>query len=143
MNKWDERFMALAHVVSKWSKDPSTKVGAVITKGNRIVSLGFNGLPAGYPDDATVLDDRKVKYALTIHAEVNAITFAKDDLTGATIYCTHAPCSNCAALIVQSGIRRVVATDPGGEFTLRWGASVALSEELYAAVGVRHDLLSP
>ena len=79
--KWDIRFMELAKHISSWSKDPSTKTGAVITDTrNRIVSMGFNGYPQNVPD--TDLHIRETKYAKVIHAEMNAILFAHRPLEG-------------------------------------------------------------
>ena len=105
-HKWHERFLALAEVVSTWSKDPSTKVGAVIAHGNSIISLGYNGLPSGITDDGR-LQERAWKHARVIHAEINAILHAHVNLTRATLYCTHKPCLSCASIIIQSGITSV------------------------------------
>ena len=102
-SKWASRFFQMAELVGSWSKDPSTQVGAVITEGNRVVSLGFNGYPHGVSDRADT-EDRDMKYAKTIHAEENAILFAKRDLADCEIWVTHFPCPNCAAKIIQTGI---------------------------------------
>lgn len=120
-NKWDHRFYELADFISRWSKDPRTKVGAVVVDNlNRIVSLGYNGFPIGTRDDDHIYNNRDRKHARVLHAEINAILFAKEDLSGYTIYCNRLPCSQCAAAIIQSGIVRVVcgpATD--GEISRR------------------------
>lgn len=120
MTDWDIRFLAMAQLVATWSKDPSSKVGSVITDGKRIMSLGFNGFPAGTDDDPSIYDNRERKYRRVLHAEQNAISFAKRDLTGCTIYITHPPCARCAAQIVQEGIRRVVCPTPTADFLARW-----------------------
>lgn len=105
---WDKRFLSLAQHIAQWSKDPSTKVGAVIVDQNRrIVSTGYNGYPKGVSDTIDT-DEREIKYKKVIHAEKNAILFAKQDLTGCTLYVTHHPCSQCAGYILQSGISHVV-----------------------------------
>lgn len=107
---WDRRFLGLAQHIAGWSKDPSTKVGAVIVRPNKtIAGLGFNGLPRGVPDSDDVLNNRELKYATILHAEVNAILHAREPLDGYTLYVwpMH-PCSNCASVIAQSGIGRVV-----------------------------------
>ena len=71
---WDVRMLRLAKHISSWSKDPSTKVGCVITDvQNRIMGIGYNGFPHGLADKN--LDDREHKYARTVHAEMNAILF--------------------------------------------------------------------
>lgn len=67
-NKWDFRFLDLAKFISSWSKDPSTKVGAVITDwDNRIVSIGYNGFPKNVHDCPNMLEDRATKYLSLIH----------------------------------------------------------------------------
>lgn len=111
--KWDRRYLELAELVSSWSKDPSTKVGAVIVDvNNKIVSIGFNGLPQYVPDDPEVLNNREKKYQHIIHAEMNAILTAQRDLTGHTIYTyPFAPCPQCASAIIQTGIIRVVSVE--------------------------------
>ena len=79
---WDKRFLELASVVGSWSKDPSTKVGAVIVNENKqIVSMGYNGFPRGVRDDYR-LENRETKYNLIVHAEANAIIHAKESLEG-------------------------------------------------------------
>jgi dCMP deaminase len=108
--KWDKRFLDLSEHVSRWSKDPSTKVGAIITNGIKIVSVGFNGLPQGIEDFPEILENRSLKYKHIIHAETNAVLAAKTDLTGHTIYTfPFLPCNTCASMVAQSGISRVVS----------------------------------
>jgi len=108
-NKWDSRFLDMAKLVSTWSKDPSTKVGAVITnEKNRIISVGFNGYARGVQDQG--LENREEKYAKVLHGELNAILFAKQDLCGCTLYVYPLlPCSVCMSIIIQVGIKKVVA----------------------------------
>jgi dCMP deaminase len=135
--KWDLRFLAMAHLVSTWSKDPSTKVGAVIaTDRNRFVSLGYNGRPRGLSDDVSLLENREVKYATTLHAEENAILFAGTNLDGATIYVTHPPCSGCTAKIIQTGIARIVCVAPSADMLARWKDSFELSKSMCDEAGV-------
>lgn len=135
-NKWWERFIGLADHVASWSKDPSTRVGAVIADDNqRIVSLGFNGLPRGVKDDERLMD-RETKYKMVLHAEANAILFAGRDLSGCTIFVTRPPCAQCAAMIIQKGIKRVVFKEPPTEFSARWGADIELAAGMFAEAGV-------
>lgn len=111
MEKWDKRFLELARLVSTWSKDPSTKVGAVITDSNKkIISVGYNGLPPYVDDSPEILNNREEKYKFIIHAEVNAVLTAAKDLTGYTIYTyPFLTCTQCAAMVIQAGIMRVVS----------------------------------
>src|SRR5690625_480196 len=135
-NKWEERLLGLAAHVSEWSKDPSTGVGAVISDHHqRVVSLGYNGHPVGVQDDP-VLFSRKEKLFRTVHAEANAILFAKADLSGMTIFCTHPPCSHCAALIIQSGISNVVYRKSEDSFSHRWSDSVTEAHQMFLEAGV-------
>lgn len=135
---WDERYLGLAFHVSQWSKDPSTKCGAVITRNNRIISLGFNGIPSGL-DDEKYLHPRETKIACVIHAEVNAIFNANVPLADATLYVTGAPCSNCAASMIQSGIKRVVMPPVDFEFAKRWNHH--LSDQMFKDTGVELIIL--
>jgi dCMP deaminase len=135
---WDRYGMDLARVAAGRSRDPSTQCGAVILDTqHRLVSSGYNGLPRGIPDDPALYEDRERKLALVLHAEQNAILFAQRDLTGATIYVwPMPPCSRCAALIVQAGIRRVVSLAPTAEQDERWGTSFDLARWLYQQAGI-------
>jgi dCMP deaminase len=125
---WDIRFLGLAKFISSWSKDPSTKVGAVITdKDNRIISLGYNGFPNGVEDDKR-LSDRETKYKIIVHAEANAILFSNTKLNGCTLYTyPFQPCSRCAGLIIQSGITKIVAPQNN---IARWESDFAFSKKL-------------
>lgn len=130
--------MDVARLVAAWSKDPSTKCGAVIANPDRtIVSTGFNGLPRGVEDREEILNDRELKYQCTIHAEENAILNAvtKDVLRGCSIY-VHPipPCSNCAARIIQAGITRVVFH--AGDIPDHWKKNMKLAEEMMNDAGL-------
>jgi dCMP deaminase len=136
--RWDTRFLGLAAHISSWSKDPSSQVGAVITDGKRIISLGYNGFAAGVNDTAERLEDRSCKLNLTIHAEENAMIFAKRDLTGCTVYVTHPPCPRCASKLVQEEVKRVVFITPSEDFLSRWSADLELSYQMYEEAGIEH-----
>ena len=84
--KWDQRFLELAELVSTWSKDPSTKVGAVIVDDSRIVSIVYNGFAKGMPDVAEHYENRDEKYSRIVHAEINAIVLAGAHVKGMTLY---------------------------------------------------------
>ena len=136
MTKWDRRFLDLAKLVSGWSKDPSTQVGAcIVDSKNRIVSVGFNGSPRGVEDVA----ERDRKLLRTVHAEMNALHFANRDVEGCTIYVTHPPCANCAAHIVQRGIGRVVFVQGSKEFLERWWDNYTEALCIFGEAGVRVD----
>lgn len=113
---WDEYFMGLAKLSAMRSKDPSTQVGAcIVSKDNRILSIGYNGTPNGFNDDnfpwnreGKVLE---TKYVYVCHAELNAILNFRGhrkDFEGAKIYVDLFPCNECAKAIIQSGIKEVI-----------------------------------
>ena len=134
--KWDNFFLGLCDYVAGMSKDPSTKVGAVIVRPDRtIASIGYNGFPRETNDAPHLYDNRDIKYLRTVHAELNAILSAREPLHGYTIYVSPLhPCANCTGAIIQSGIKSVVArvkTDP-----VRWGESFAQARSMFAEAGV-------
>lgn len=120
MSEWDRRFLNLAAEISDWSKDPSTKVGAVLVDHKRrVVGTGYNGYPRNIADE--LLSRRDYKLAHTVHAEVNALLNSLRDVDGCTLYVTHPPCSSCAVVMAQAGIKRVVTYVPATQFADRWG----------------------
>ena len=131
--KWKRRFLELAEHVSKWSKDPSTKVGAVIVRPNKSVcSVGFNGFPMGMSDDPVIYAERSLKYELIVHGELNAIAFTQEDLTGYTLFTwPFLPCSRCAGPVIQNGITEVVAPKLSPELAERWEQSLRLSKKMF------------
>lgn len=140
--KWDKRFLELAEHIASWSRDPSTQCGSVVVRGKFIVSVGFNGFPAGCKDDDDTYADRPRKYKRVLHAEMNALLSAKQDLTDCTIYVhPFTPCSQCAAAIIQSGIDRVVTKSPSAELVERWGDSITESLAMFREAGVIYEEL--
>lgn len=139
MSNWPGRYVALAHFISKWSKDPSTQVGAVIfrTDGS-IISMGYNGFPRNCNDDPALLADRDMKLKLTLHAEENAILAAVRNgstVEGACLAVTHHPCSRCAAKLSQAGIRQIYYVGDA-DFEERWAADVEVAESIFNQTGV-------
>lgn len=113
--KWDIRFLKIAKEISTWSKDPSSKIGAVIVNDERrILATGYNGFPRGIEDSAERLNNREEKYPRIIHAELNALMnalYSGVSVKGATLYVYGLPvCSDCTKSVIQSGIKRVVVT---------------------------------
>ncbi|MBQ8985078.1 hypothetical protein IJ076_00750 [Candidatus Saccharibacteria bacterium] len=106
---WDEYFMKIAETVALKSKDPSSKMGCVIVDENkRVVSLGYNGMVQGADESKMTLSERPMKYYFAIHSEMNAVIFARRDLTGCTVYNRVATCENCLKYCLQAGIKRFV-----------------------------------
>lgn len=102
-------FIDIVNSYAKLSKDPRTKVASLILRRDfSIISGGYNGFPAGFPDSEEYWNDRERKNAMVIHSEENAIDYAgSNDLTGSILICTHYPCPRCAAKIVKRRIAYV------------------------------------
>lgn len=133
--KWDFRFLALAEHVGGWSKDPSSQVGAVLAKGNIIVSLGFNGFPVGIKDDPDLYENREKKLERVIHAETNCILFACGEQEDAILYTyPFPPCSDCAKFIIQAGISKCISISPNLRFRNKYNYS--LTKELLHSADV-------
>ena len=108
---WDEYFLDLAEQVSRRSPDPNTKHGCVLVDSDRrVISTGYNGPVSGLPHELVPLG-RPAKYDWFIHAEDNAVAFARCDLRQATAYVTGTPCAACFRRLLQVGIRRIVQGD--------------------------------
>jgi dCMP deaminase len=133
-NTWDKRFLRLALEVSTWSKDPNTKVGAVLVQDrNRVVSFGYNGFPRGIPDQPSLLNDRAYKNLVTVHAEVNALISAAGRLEPygrLALYSTLPPCAQCMGALLQSGVKEFVSLYPEAEQWERWKESMLAAREL-------------
>lgn len=115
----DDYFMNIAEVVKLRSPDPKTQVGAVIVDSkNRIISTGFNGPPAGFPDEGLDWLDRDSVYPVLIHAEVNAILYSSSRFEGSKLYVTLSPCKECIKIVAASGIKTVVFKDKYKDFNI-------------------------
>lgn len=128
----------MARLISTWSKDPSTKVGAVIVSPeNVVVSIGYNGFAQRMPDKEQHYSDRTAKYSRIVHAETNAIVLARGDVRGHTLYCTLPPCDRCAVSIIQAGIIRVICPDAiQGDAEDRWKKSFETAQQYFEESGV-------
>ena len=105
---WDEYFLVLAEQVSLRSPDRHTKHGCVLVdQDHRVISTGYNGPVSGVRNELVPLE-RPAKYSWFIHAEDNAVAFARCDLRGATAYITGVPCAACFRRLLQVGVRRIV-----------------------------------
>ena len=112
MNKFDERYLEMAQVWAKNSYCKRRQVGALIVKDRMIISDGYNGTPSGFENVCE--DENGVTKPYVLHAEANAISkVAKsgNSSEGATLSVTASPCMECAKLIIQAGIKRVVYMD--------------------------------
>lgn len=134
---WDRYFMGIARLSAMRSKDPRTQVGAcIVDSENRILSVGYNGMPRGckdseFPWGRSATDHNDTKYPYVVHAEMNAIlNFRGGTLEGSTLYVTMSPCCECAKAIIQVGIRKVIYAD-------EWRDSEA-TRRMFEAAGVEY-----
>ena len=142
---WDEYFMGIALLSANRSKDPNTQVGAcIVNNANKIMSVGYNGLPRGCNDDEFPWersgDEFDTKYPYVCHAELNAIlNNGGGSLEGCRIYVALFPCNECAKAIIQSGIKEVVYLSNKYETS----TTVRASRRMFEAAGVKLTQLVP
>lgn len=134
---WDEYFMGVALLAAQRSKDPNTQVGAcIVSQDNKILSIGYNGLPLGCNDDQFPWSrnmEEDNKYFYIVHSELNAIlNYRGGSLEGSKIYVTLFPCNECAKAIIQSGIREVIY----GQDLYKDSDAVKASKRMLRAAGV-------
>jgi dCMP deaminase len=141
---WDKRWMDMVDLVATWSKDKSTKIGAVIVDGrNVLLSVGWNGICRGVGDNLPERDERPAKYAFYEHAERNAIYNAAAKgipLLGATLYTQWTPCADCGRAVIQSGIKLVIVKEE--ICNPRWKESEQVSIAMFAEAGVELIILN-
>jgi dCMP deaminase len=139
LTKWDKRFFDLANEVAAWSKDKSRGVGCVIVGPNKeIRSTGYNGFPRLIDDEVDVRHERPIKYKWTEHAERNAVYNAArmgQTTENCTLYSTLYPCADCARAIIQSGIFRVITTEPDWD-TDRFSEDFKITKEMFDEAGI-------
>ena len=133
---WNLRFIKLAQHIAGWSKDDSTKVGAVIVDPKRrVIGIGFNGFPRGVEDLQERYSDKPTKYAMVVHAECNALLSVGRSVEGCSLYVSSLPpCSQCAAAIIQAGIKSVFCID--SEVPERWKQSCDTAFLMFKEAGV-------
>ncbi len=138
---WDQYFISEAYLAARKSKDKSTQVGAVIVGPDReIRAKGYNGPPRGFNDSDPEIHERPLKYHVFCHAEENAITSCARigvSTKGCRMYGTLFPCTNCARMIVQSGIREIILhTEFPGAAAGVWDENFAMSRRILMDCGV-------
>lgn len=136
---WEEYFMAVATLASFRSKDPNTQVGAcIVSSDNKILSMGYNGLPRGCIDDDFPWDREgeplNTKYPFVTHAELNAILNFRGSLEGSKMFVTLFPCNECAKAIIQVGIKTVVY----GENKYNGTPSVEAAKKMFTTSGIKY-----
>lgn len=147
-SKWDLRFLDLAELIAGWSKDPSTKVGAVLVdpRTSLVVGLGYNGFPRGVEDTQERYDNRDLKYKLVVHAEVNAVLMAGEKAKGSTLYTWPSfllppICNECCKVAIQAGVGEIVGFEVDeaalSPHQLRWKDSILVSRQMCLEAGVK------
>lgn len=140
--KWDRRFIDLMNVAGSWSKDPSTKVGAVIVRPDlTVAAIGYNGFPRGMSDAAELYEHRPTKYSRIVHGEMNAILNAHGSVEGCTLYVPFPPCDRCAVHVVQAGIKRVVYVEPTEDIKSRWAEAFEMTAAIFEDAGMEITVL--
>lgn len=140
-DKWLTNLVNLAREVASWSKDESTKVGAVITTSDgKPLSWGFNGFPMGISDDVEHSDrnERPLKYRYTCHAERNALDLAASSVVNATMTVTLSPCTECAKSVIQRGVKTVVVDDNGSidNAPVHWREDLTFAKGMLLEAGI-------
>jgi len=122
LTTWQLRYLGLCdYIASKWSRDPSSKFGSILTNEyDRIISTGVNGFAQGYSDLPERWENREFKYRHVLHAEENAILMAGKDLKSSTLYVNGVPCSSCMSRIAQVKIPLVFCWEPSKDYLSRW-----------------------
>ena len=148
MNKvisWDQYFMGVAKLSAYRSKDPNTQVGAcIVSADNKIVGVGYNGLPWGCEDSLFPWGNREgdmidTKYPYVVHAELNAILNSIKTLKDCRIYVSLFPCNECAKAIIQSGIVEILYEDDKYSGT----PSDVAAKRMLDAAGVKYTKIEP
>lgn len=144
--KWLARHLNLAAEISRWSKDNSTKVGAlIVTKEGKPVSWGYNGIPMGVRETMD-RDIKPEKYHYYAHAERNALDLSRSSVGGCWLFVTHPPCSDCARGIIQTGISTVVIDTNGiDEFAMRdnWSESAEHALTMFNEANIKVIYFDP
>lgn len=136
---WIAHFYEMALLVSTRSKDPSTRVGAlVVDSERRIVGSGYNGFPRGVVDDPARYAERSLKLSMVVHAEVNAVLNATRSVRDCTVFSTRAPCSGCSGVLIQSGVATVICPDQPANSKWVDDWMIAKQMLLESCVEVRH-----
>lgn len=123
--KWERFYLGMAEYVAKASKDPSTKVGAVIVRpDNTVASVGYNGFPKTMFDNEQWLQNREEKYSRIVHGEMNALIHAREPVAGYSLYTfPFMPCDRCVVHMAQAGIVKIVAPDATEDQKTRWATA--------------------
>jgi dCMP deaminase len=143
---WDKKFVDMVELVSTWSKDPSTKVGAVIVdEQHNVRAVGYNGFPRNVDDNKQERWERPIKYKFAEHAERNAIYSAArhgTSIEGCVMYLGLFPCADCARAIIQVGIKTVVIDgrkyNSEDEKFMHWAEDFVVAQTMFNEAQVQY-----
>ena len=144
---WDEFFLRHVYLAATKSKDPSSKLGAVLVKDGIIISEGYNGFPRGVVDSFERYSNREEKYKYVVHAEANSIlNAARNGIStkGSILYTNGMPCNECAKSIIQAGVIEVVihAGWPMGKLkgigtgNKKWDDAAKITSNMFGECGI-------
>lgn len=135
---WDLRWIQQAESIKLWSKDPNRKVGCVLVRDNRRIVEGYNGFPSNILDSTIRLNDSNFKNEVVIHAEKNAILHAAKEgisVKGCSAFITRHPCSQCASVLIEVGIERIVCPS-FRNYNGKWSNSFAIASDILYEAGI-------
>ena len=146
---WDVSFMKHVYLCAERSKDPRTKIGAVLVKDKRIISGGYNGFPIGVLDLSDRYNDRETKYKFIVHAEHNCVlTAAKLGIStlNTTLFSQGIPCCDCSKSLIQGGVKEIVVHKQWQEYERqfnwkKWIDSSKISEIMFNETGIKIRIL--
>ncbi|MFA5234033.1 MAG: dCMP deaminase family protein [Sulfurimonas sp.] len=136
-----ETFMRAVYLHASSSKDPRTKIGAVLVKDDNIISTGFNGFPRKVKDYEDRYNDKEIKYSFIVHGEQNAVLTAARlgiNTYGSTLYSNGIPCCSCMKAIIQAGCCKVVVHKqwPNLTYSPKWVEATRISEIMMNEAGI-------
>ena len=138
---WDELFMRKVYEIAAKSKDPRTKIGAVLVRDNHAILEGYNGFPKGVSDMAERYHDKETKYKFVVHAEANSVLVAARfgiSTEGCILYTQGIPCNECTKTVIQGGIKEIVVHKqwPNLFTSPKWTESIEISKTMLNESGV-------
>lgn len=131
--------MRHVYLISTKSKDPNTKIGAILVRDGIIISEGFNGFPRGVKDYKKRYEDRELKYKYVVHAEENAIFNAARNgikTTGSIMYTSGLPCNECAKSLIQAGVVKVIIHSNYPSMSEKWVESIKITRQMFRESGM-------
>lgn len=137
---WDEFFMRHVYLAASKSKDPRTKIGAILVKDGVIISEGFNGFARKVKDLPSRYFNKEIKYKFICHGEHNSVLNAArrgESTLDSICYTQGIPCNSCAIALIQAGIKEIVIHNQWPEMNQKWKESIKISKVMFKEAGVK------